>query len=281
VRADLFLLDVEGGEIIPVIERLRLGLVGGVSPDWTDDGQRILFEADRNRGESHLFALEAGDRGPLLHDLGPGYIPTATPAGDRIVFNLGGGSVPGVPAGLWAMQADGSRRRRVGEPGRPSLSPDGRKILVSSLTRPVMMKLVDLESGVARPVHVPGYQTDSIPSWAGPTSVTSVVRAGGEESIALLDVSDPGNARVERNLWSSRRGPGVRPASPFYSPVTGRCVFIGRRDSGTALYAVPSGEIGPAERLGFQPDFANITSLTVSPDGRYVLFSGDRPGATP
>lgn len=47
-------------------------------------------------------------------DLGLGKCPAPTPKGDRVLFLLGIGQVPGEDAWLCLMEADGSGRSRLG-----------------------------------------------------------------------------------------------------------------------------------------------------------------------
>jgi len=58
--------------------------------------------------------------------------------------------------GVWDMQADGSRRRRLGGYGRVKWSPDGRQLLIVGFSNPCDVTLMDPETGQERPVRIPG-----------------------------------------------------------------------------------------------------------------------------
>ena len=71
-------------------------------------------------------------------------------------------------AGVWVMEADGSQRRRAGEFGNPSWSPDGSQLLISSFEDFPASTVMNLEKMTEGPLGLQGYHVFSWPSWAGP-----------------------------------------------------------------------------------------------------------------
>ena len=64
---------------------------------------------------------------------------------------------------------------------------------------------------------------------------------------------------------------------PVCSPATGQCVFVGSDPKGMALYTLDPGKPGPPRRLEPEGHDKLIRDLAFSPDGRYLLFSSNRP----
>src|SRR5262249_53302416 len=116
----------------------------------------------------------------------------------------------------------------------------------------------------------------SIPSWAEDNTIIAVFGNEHADTIALIDVSSPADSKVKEVLWQRSKDLDVRPREPVYSPATRRCVFVGEDDKGMALYAFERGKPGPPKRLETASDNL-IRDLAFSPDGRYVLFSSNRP----
>jgi hypothetical protein len=287
-RVALFLLDVETKAVTRIADEPEPGLFFCASPDWSHDGTRIAFDAapvyQSDFHRTRLQSLHRGEKTPVLTRLGFGNCPTVTREGDRVVFFLNPGVVPGAEGGLWIMGADGSDRRHLGEFGRPKLSPDGRRIMIASFGTPRTLELIELATGKIRQPELPGKQVFSYPSWAGHDSIVAVVGGdggNGGDAVALLDVSDPEELTVRETLWTRAAGPDVVPILPVYSPETRRCVFIGQGPKGSALYEVRRGTPGPAtllERRGYD---RMLVSLFAAPGGRYLIFCSDRPDPEP
>jgi TolB protein len=101
--------------------------------NWSPNGQRMVFYSDRS-GVNQLYVMNRDGSGVVRL--------TTTPAEDRTAaFSPDGTSIAfmserdGTPAGIYLMQADGSRVRGVGElrPGHgvPFFSPDGSRVLAT------------------------------------------------------------------------------------------------------------------------------------------------------
>jgi Tol biopolymer transport system component len=218
------------------------------------------------------------DGGLKLTDLGPGNCPTPSPTGDRVVFLLNSGQVQGAENGVWIMHRDGSDRKMLGGYGRPRWSPDGHQFLIISFARSPEVTVIDDRFG--RPSGVlqipPEQMLFSIPSWAEDDTIVAVVGEEDGDTIALIDVSDPSDGKIKGVLWKRSRDLDVRPREPVYSQATRRCVFVGEDARGMALYGFERGKPGTPKRLEAASDNL-IRDLAFSPDGRYVLFSSNRP----
>jgi hypothetical protein len=128
-------------------------------------------------------------------------------------------------------------------------------------------------SGVLR---IPDQAIFSIPSWADEGTIVAVVGEDEGNALALIDVSHPSVGRVKQILWRRGEDLDVRPSEPVYSPLNRRCVFVGEDAKGMALYLLEPGKPGPPKRMEAASDNL-IRDLAFSPDGRYVLFSSNRP----
>jgi hypothetical protein len=255
------------------------------SPIWSHDGSRILFEAAR--GDQwplgHLIAIEARDERPTFTDLGLGSAPTFSPDDKWVAFLLYPSAELGSDTGVYLMHADGSQRRRVGEFGAPFWSPDGREFLINNYSPPTESTLINLETKEGSTIEVPGHQIFSWPRWVGPGTV--VTPLGPKEkyegdSIALLDVRKPAEAKILEVLWKRNEDLDVIPRWPIYRPETGQCFFTGDVPKRRAIYSVRRGESLRARPVGVAVETVPntwIASLNFSPDGRYLLFHANGP----
>ena len=109
--------------------------------------------------------------------------------------------------------------------------------------------------------------------------MASIGAAGGDggTAIALLDARKPAKAKIIEVLWQRGKDLDVMPLWPIYSPDTRRCVFIGSDGTNRRLYSVKRGESRQARRLETGLFNEQLSDLSFSPDGRYLLFAADRP----
>jgi Tol biopolymer transport system component len=279
LRRGLYMMDLAKGDVTMIADEPDPGADSCGSPRWSHDGRRILFDV-MPEGSFHLLhikAIERGDDSPKMTDLGPGARPTFSPDDKRIAFLLHDNAVPNEESGIWVMQADGSQRRRAGEFGMPLWSPDGRQFLIVGFGDPRNLKLIDIEKSESRRVEIADYSVFGWPSWADAQTVAAIVGSEGTgDTVALVDVSEPEKAKVKEVLWKPGPDDDMKPLWPVYSPSTRRCVFVGVKPQGMALYSVEKGQSGQAKRI--EPDGLDrqIGGLAFSPDGRYLLFCSNR-----
>jgi RNA polymerase sigma factor (sigma-70 family) len=258
-RMQVYMMDLVDGGTTLIADEPRPGLVRCSDPRWSNDGSRIVFGAavDRQFRLSRLMSIDVreGDASPTLTDFGPGCLPTFSSDDKKIAFLLTAGAVQGAQEGVWIMEADGSGRRRAGDFGAPLFSRGGREFLINdfsdAITRTVVMNIEKLTDGI---LAVEGYQIFSWPTWAGPATLVACLATQQEgDTIALLDVTKPAEAKIIEVLW--KRGPDLdlTPRWPLYLPETGRCFFFGVDPTNKrTLYCVKRGDSGRAK--GMEPD---------------------------
>ena len=230
-----------------------------------------------------LFAIEARDRRPHFADLGLGDAPSFSPDDKWVAFLIHPSAEIGPDTGVWLIHTDGSQRRCVADLGAPYWSPDGRKFLINSYSLPTESTIIDLETKEGSVVEVPGHQIFSWPRWVGPGTLVSALAPKEKydgDSIGLLDVSKPAEAKVIEVLWKRSEGPNITPRWPAYRPKTGRCFFTSEVPGKRAIYSVQRGESLRASPMGAAVENATnnwISGLSFSPDGRYLVFCANGP----
>jgi WD40-like Beta Propeller Repeat len=276
-RVGLYLIDLRNGEVTLIADQPAPGLTRCGSAAWSHDGRRILYDATPGTQWSltRLQSIALGDDRPTVTELGSGNCPTFSPADDRIFFLSNADSTE---SGVWLMKSDGSDRRRFGDYGKPIWSPDGHQLMIMSFETPRQVTLMDAAPEKSGVLQLSGHEIYAHPSWAGKETIVAGIGPTESDTIALIDVSDPHQAKVKEVLWQRANGPDVEPAYPIYSATTGRCIFVGKGAKGMVLYSVQHNQAGPAKPLVLQEQHPWIADLASSPDGRYILYSAQGPG---
>jgi RNA polymerase sigma factor (sigma-70 family) len=281
-RLGLYMLDVENGEVTLIADQPDPGLIRCGSPEWSHDGKRIIFDVIPGNQVplTRLKVIELAHGRLEINDLGLGNCPGFSPNDDRIVF-LNNSHAGGAQSGVWLMQADGSERRLLGDYGRPKWSPNSRQFLIVDFHLPRQATLMDVTPEKSGPIRLPGRNLFPEPSWVGGELIVAAIGGEAPDSIALIDVSEPSAARIKEVLWKKQDGLNVNPFHPLYSAATRRCIFVGKDAQGMAFYAFQQGQSDPPRRLESGGYDELIQDVTISPDGRYVVFASDRPGPRP
>jgi hypothetical protein len=276
-RRGLYLMDLAQGDVTLIASEPDPGANNCGSPRWSHDGKRIIYDVmpEKEFPRLRIKAIDLGEKTPRLTDLGLGARPTFSPDDKRIAFLLHHNAVPGAEPEIWVMQADGSGRHLAGEFGMPLWSPDGRRFLVVGFLDPRDVKPTDLDRPEWHNVVIPGHHIFAWPSWADVNTLAAIVGSGRSgDTVALLDVSDPGRTKVERVLWQRGKDFDVEPLWPVFSASARLCALVGSEAGGMGPYAVePSSR---ARRLESGSLDAETGGLAFSPDGRYLLFCSIR-----
>ncbi len=279
----LYVMDIETGAATLFADEPAEGLVYLGSPEWSQDGSQVLYDAAPAPGNLfHLARIEsviAGDEEVEVTDVGPGNCPCLTPDSDRIIFLLNPGAVPGADAGTWIMQATGEHRRSLCEFGRPKLSPDGNHLLLVGFGDPTNLAIIDIKTAKLNRLTLPNEHIYTNPSWVDNNTLVAGIGDDVANAIALLDVSKPEEFSVKEVLWKKTPTLDLIPVYPIYSPQKRRYLFIGRERKGEsegALYSLePGGKASPKKYVRSGYGHA-LSDPIVSPDGRYILFSSER-----
>ena len=196
---------------------------------------------------------------------------------------LHAGIEAGAGGGVWMMHADGSGRHHVGDFGSPFWSPDGREFLINSYSLPTTSTVINLETREVGVIEVPEHQIFSWPSWAGPGTVATALAPKEKyegDSIALLDVHEPAEAKILEILWKRSADLDVTPRWPVFRPGTRQCFFEGVEGDKRTIYSVQRGESLRAKHMGVvghqHGPRPALGSLSFSPDGRYLLLDANR-----
>jgi RNA polymerase sigma factor (sigma-70 family) len=279
-RYRVYILDLVDGGTTLIADESVPGLTCSGSPTWSHNGSRIVFDASPGSdwSRTRLMSIEVRDGRPTFTDLGPGNCPTLSPDDRRIAFLLNSGAQAGADPGVWVMAADGSQRRRAGEYGAPYWSADGREFLINSFADFPETTVMNFEKMTGGKLEVPGHRILKWPSWAGSGMLVSALNTEEQSDIiALLDVSKPAEAKIIEVLWQRGEELDVTPRWPVYSPETRRCIFIGIEPNKRTLYSLERGKSRRAKPLETTGQDEVIGFLALSPDGRYLLFSSNRP----
>ncbi len=276
------LIDAQGGEATLIAAEPDPRLDHCLAPAWSHDGKTIAFAAEggaRAFPISRLKTISLDHGRPTIHDLGYGGYPDFSPADDRLIHCKA--RFPAVETfGVELINLKGTDRQPIGGYGRPRWSPDFNTFLLASLTSPrCSVTIVDVRPEASGQVAIERTMIHSPPSWAGQGTIVAVLDTGVEKQIALVDVATPARAEVKTVLWTTGKSLDLVPSFPIYSPVTGRCVFVGvepGKGNGAALYGFEHGQTTKPQRLETAGLDRTIQDLAFSPDGRYVLFASDR-----
>ena len=223
--------------------------------------------------------------------LAEGAAPVISPRGDVVAFTRGGQ--------IWTVPIDGSAEpKRLlasrGSNGSPTFSPDGARLaFVSSRGDHAYVGVYVNDSTPIRWID-PGTTRDGSPRWSPDGARLAFVRrpgAGGAADSILVARHQPwgvwtADARTgeARRLWqapATLRGspPSTHGGTNLHYAAGGRVVFATYVSGQPQLYSLPDAARA-GEPLPLAPGRHMVEYVTLSPDGRHVLFAanaGDAP----
>ncbi len=138
--------------------------------------------------------------------------------------------------------------------------------------------VINLETKEGGFLQVPGHRSSHGRVGPAPAPWCRPSPPGREgDSIALLDVRKPAEAKIIEVLWKRSDDLNVTPRWPVYRTDMRRCFFVGVEPMKRTLFSVQRGGSGRAKRMEAQGYDDYLGGLSFSPDGRYLLFCGNRP----
>jgi len=260
-----------------------------VYPALSPDGNKIVYHSAAKGG---IWVVPtAGGQARMVSEFGSE--PAWSPDGKWIAFRSGGfislsiaDTTPPIGSRLWVVALDGGVPRQVtrddqppGAHGAPSWSPDGKRLLFSSMQRTSKLWSVALKDGKLVPLPVPeGFYLQPVFSPDG----ASVYYASQAEDLSF-------------GLWRVRLGfrgePAVAltmtgqslPVDVSVSP-DGRRLSYGLIASTSSLAVLPvslsSGEAEGKPKMVREDTGLGNTFPAFSPDGQQIAFKVRRRGAS-
>ncbi len=279
----IFMRDLAAPQTMLIADMTTAGLPFAEQPDWSHDGRRILFRAKPTaQGPSRMIILEGRDGRPHLRDVGSGDCPRFSPDDRTIAFVLYPGKPSGEPEGVWLMNAEGTNRRRLCELAAPFWSPDGTQILLNGLLPHTISKIYEFETKRTTRIDVPGQSIFSWPRWVAPGQIVACIGGGVvPDSIVILDVSRPEEAKVVRTLWNRGAASAVFARWPVLTSPSGDLYFIGDELDTRTLYALAQHLPGRGRFSALEVGGPKLSGTCLSPDHRYLLFASDWLGPDP
>lgn len=151
--------------------------------------------------------------------------------------------------------------------------------MITPFSSPCDVTIMDADPQKSGPLRIPDSQIFSVPRWAAEKTLLAVI--GNNDTIALIDTTEPAEGRVKEVLWKKGTELDVTPEYPSYSPATREFVFVGSGPEGMALYTFRRGQKGSPRRLEPRHHDKMLRDPTFSPGGRYLVFTSDRSARPP
>jgi eukaryotic-like serine/threonine-protein kinase len=285
-------------------ERVELAGVGADNPAISLSGRRMAYSLSRIYSSFDIWKVEAGNPPKVLVESSVSELdPHYSPDGTRIAYAT---SKRGAGNGIWIANQDGSNPVQLVEPagrgvGSPQWLPDGRWIAFDGASEDRHWDIFVVDAAGGQPRRLTPYPSDEhIPRWSrdgksiyfssGRTGRLEIWRmpvAGGE----AVQMTDQGGGLSQSESWDGTMLFYIKPGQPglFERPTAGgpeRRVLESVGDFvavAGGIYSLTNRELRFVDLatkkslLVSQCEMGGIQALSVSPDGKSFIFSGNKP----
>jgi hypothetical protein len=88
--------------------------------------------------------------------------------------------------------------------------------MIISAADPRVVTMMDVRPDKSGALALAGRSVFSVPSWASDGTIVAMIGEDAGDTIALIDVTEPGQAKVTTVLWKQGNGLDVKPSFPVY-----------------------------------------------------------------
>ncbi len=234
-------------------------------PSLAPDGGRMAFASSDERGVQQIWVMSLPDGQPMQITRGdsPASMPSWSPAGDEILFQMASGEQG---QGIWLVDALGTKAPRLIVPRghAPRFAPDGRSFVFRVGPKDIAVGYLD--GTEPRPL-------EGMPDSKGFAAPMAAINAAGDIVFVLAAEGPVGDLWLYeaatgefRQLTLPTNGwPGVGAEWPVWLP-----------DGRTVIYAAPDGDFTNVHLWQIDTVTGESTTLTAGPGGyAYPSVSGD------
>ena len=260
-----YTLDVQ---VLSIVTNLTQSVGDDKAPAWSPDGQRIVFESDRNGDyEVYIMSSDSSNLINLTQSVGDDKAPAWSPDGQRIAFvsNRDGNWE------VYVMSSDGSNlinlTQSVGDDKAPAWSPDGQRIaFVSNRNGDYKNEIYVMGSDGSNLINLtPSAYEDVVaraPVWSPDgQSIAFDIFLDVDYEVCVIDSDGNNFTNLTRSAGDDR--------SPVWSPDGQRIAFVSNRDGDYEIYVVDSDGSNPTN---LTQNVSNVWSPAWSPNGQRIAF---------
>ena len=260
-----YTLDVQ---VLSIVTNLTQSVGDDKAPAWSPDGQRIVFESDRNGDyEVYIMSSDSSNLINLTQSVGDDKAPAWSPDGQRIAFvsNRDGNWE------VYVMSSDGSNltnlTQSAGDDRSPVWSPDGQRIaFVSNRNGDYKNEIYVMGSDGSNLINLtPSAYEDVVaraPVWSPDgQSIAFDIFLDVDYEVSVIDSDGNNFTNLTRSAGDDR--------SPVWSPDGQRIAFVSNRDGDYEIYVVDSDGSNPTN---LTQNVSNVWSPAWSPNGQRIAF---------